>query len=95
MEVRGLEGETGGEPHDCPEEWWEVQVQPRVGNRGLGSQRGEGRDTLAVYHRAQERTEPHGAKLPGVPLGSRVGAEHSPRVKKCPSPELEKEPPKD
>ena len=54
MEVRGLEGETGGEPHDCPEEWWEVQVQPRVGNRGLGSQRGEGRDTLAVYHRARE-----------------------------------------
>lgn len=70
-------------------------MQSRVGNRGLGSQRGEGRDTLAAYHRAraQERTEPHGEKLPGGPLGSRVGAEHSPRVKKCPSPELEKEPP--
>ena len=70
-------------------------MQPRVGNQGLGSQRGEGRDTLGAYQRAhaQERTELHREKVPVGLLGSRVGAEHFPRVKKCPSPELEKEPP--
>ena len=42
---------------------------------------------------SQERTEPHREKVPVGPLGSRVGAEHFSRVKKCPSPKLEKEPP--
>ena len=58
MEVRGHEGDTGGEPRGCPEECLEVEVQPRVGSQGLGSQRGEGRDTLGAYHkRGQYRTE--------------------------------------
>ena len=78
----------------APRSGGRCRCSPGWGTGGWGVREGRaGTPWLCIT--GHERTEPHGAKLPGVPLGSRVGAEHSPRVKKCPSPELEKEPPKD